>query len=303
MVHSATQAQVRGLEDGRTYFWTIVPVTKEGVYGVYGEEVRSFTVDLSGAVLKYGVEVHSEERMDLEPGESSTVTVNVTNTGLHADHFAYVLDTGELGSNASVVGKPQEALKPGQSVLVEIKVTVPADTRADEYVITFTAKSQKAEDEGLEVKDNINITVDVAYISIHPPLEEDEKEDKGGSGRDLMMWGLVIAVIVVVVGILFWMRKRRLDREKEGKEEVKGEVEPQTKVIWSVPTKDTTPIDVQAAQEGPDGAYARITTPTSPGAGAPMAVQGAPQAGTLAGGPDTSSLLLPKAQETGTKDL
>ena len=62
--------------DGETYYWTVVPVTAEKVYGNFGEEIWSFTVDLESEG-GFGVEVDDIDEQKIAQGESVTVNVSV----------------------------------------------------------------------------------------------------------------------------------------------------------------------------------------------------------------------------------
>jgi hypothetical protein len=203
-----TNLSLENLEGGRTYFWSVNPMSSFGVDGIFGESIWSFsTVD-------FGADISAVETVSLEQGEQKTLSFTLRNTGTLDDNFTLtvVADKGDLGLQAQ--GAPDLNLDQGDTTTVNLLVDAGDSPPTGEYRVTLVARSQGAKDMGYDVDGVRNFTV-----LVKSPGDSGDEGAELGSLEDpqtASVLVLVIAAIVAVAIIMMWtrMKKKKYEADK-----------------------------------------------------------------------------------------
>jgi hypothetical protein len=273
---------VESLELGSIYYWMVVPVTSDGVYGPMNDVVWTFTVSEFADMPVYDMELYPISDITLEVGESTQASVNLTNKGSGTDSFALTLDTGSLGTQVSIVGSSEIALGSGDSTVIVLSITLTNAAEPGDYPIKVKVVSLKAEENKVAVSDEI------AFV-IHVVGSGGGESSKEGEGLELELVVLIVVAVIIAIIVLVLLTKKKREKAREEKEETeKGEISAiSIDIIKPEPGKTVKAlpvgvIDTHAEVRTADGTTTKFLSPS------PVST---------AAGPDSipSNRLLPKA--------
>ena len=139
------------LEDGKTYYWKIVPSG-----GICLSEPFSFTINLSFKPI-YNVNLTTEKNyIIINQGASIEVNITVKNEGNGQDNFKIEYNSSKLQSRVNI-DKSNIQLAPGIKSTLKLNISIPDNFKPGEYSILVTAASLSDE----TISDKVTIMVKV----------------------------------------------------------------------------------------------------------------------------------------------
>jgi hypothetical protein len=224
------------LEDGKTYYWKVVPWASE-IQGP-ASEVWSFTVNKNYMPrFKLSLEVEPA-LLEMTPGEMKLVKARITNHGEVTDKISLIVDVpAESRLEAILIGQSILELASGDSVEVNITIKALNNIEKDEIILTIVALSLKAAEYGKLIEDNAKVPIKILH-------EEKKEQDKSSSNSNY--WIILISIIIVIILIVLFIVATFLKRNKESKPNEpipdKPDTAPNTtKPIGQVPQKSRGP--------------------------------------------------------------
>ncbi|WP_455391894.1 PKD domain-containing protein, partial [[Eubacterium] cellulosolvens] len=181
---SATEYELTGLQDKKTYFWRVQPFlgTTMGTFS----PIQSFSIDLEFQQT-FGVDITADKTSVLiQQGKSDTVTLTVENTGNSDDLMNIEVDKKNFPEEATI-SNPTLFLDDGQKLDITLTITTKELTQTATYKITVTAVSDGAEAAGQDVSDSVTIEVRV----VEKPAGEDEDNDGLPDAWELKYWDTI----------------------------------------------------------------------------------------------------------------
>ncbi len=202
-----TSFNFKGLKDGATYYWTVIPFDGN-TDGACVSGIWEFDVNIKN----YGINVSmTVNQITIRQGAQATYEVYITNNGNDIDLIIPGLDANRLGDNIQLESMGELlSLESGEDITLILTLNIPDQKAPNTYIITITATS-----EGSGLSDSIDIPVKV----IERPVRVDE--DKKGEGLVYIAIGVVILIVFFILLFLF-NRKRRLDAEESELEVLPG---------------------------------------------------------------------------------
>ena len=275
-----------GLQDGMTYYWTVIPFDGN-TKGACLSDVWNFNVN----VKNYGVNVTiSLTELTIRQGGKSTFEVIITNTGNNDDNIVPGLDAKRLGINIQLEDMGNVlSMSSKDSVILLLTLDIPESTAPKRYTITVSAISQMG-----GVSDSIDIDVNV--------LEKKDVKDKDADdGVGYTATIAVAAIIILAILFLLFMRKRKKEEEEAIEELVAADTAGAPQMPPAGGGMGVTPVMGQP-QPAPQFMPPQQSTPMLPPAPAPEPVQQQPMGtGTGMGGVDPyyqqQQMMMPQQQQ------
>ena len=200
-----TSFPLSGLEEGATYYWTIIPYAGS-IKGICASGIGTFTVNSSFVAL-YSIEMEADpDRLTLVQGESEILNINVTNTG----NVEFIIEpqvTGDLSSHAIV--NDSITLSPGGTVVLPVTITIPDDLAPNVYLLTITGAYPGGSGE---------IGISVTVREAKEPILKEQPDDKSLFAQ-WWFWLLVVVIVLVLLGggiLVLVLSNRRKDSSSVG---------------------------------------------------------------------------------------
>jgi hypothetical protein len=198
---------IEGLEHGKTYFWTIVPISNDKVYGGYGEIIWSITVNFSA----YGVDVDPVNDVYIAPGETKEVILTIINLGEPEDRYRITINSGELGTSVALDGPSEIIIEGKKYSTVTIQISIPDSIEFKAYLVNVSVKSISAEDLGIDVSENITFKVHVESAGSNVETEEN-------IGFYTIIAVSIIVIIIMIIVICLFLKKKKQKPEPDTNE-------------------------------------------------------------------------------------
>jgi len=220
---AATSASLTGLRDQTTYFWTVIPVSGDGLVGICLDGIRQFRIELPVFEYKLGLSV--PPAFSVAQGSSETATVTVSNRGNTDDHVALSWDAGNL-EDMLVVTIGNDTLASGDTIVIpgggsaDVSLTftiagasAPGTITPAGYSVLFTAHSLGAQGQGQNIVVTEDLTVTVTGPGGPDTTTDADDDDKGflgmGDGGLWILLVLILIIVVAVIAVAIWARKRK----------------------------------------------------------------------------------------------
>ncbi len=189
-----TELEVTGLEENTTYYWTVIP--KLGlIHGSCSSGVWSFTT-ASDAV--FGIRLEAPTDVYIHAGDDSAIIVNLTNIGTDTDEFAISFDNGGLTGDVEPDIEGTVIISTGDTLGFTVSFSIPDHSLPGVYNVTITADSLGARELGLNISEEV-------VISVHVLPADTAIIDGGGDGSDdgasWLEENWVIAVSAGITGV------------------------------------------------------------------------------------------------------
>jgi hypothetical protein len=202
------------LEDISTYYWKIVPNLADSP-GI-ASEIWSFTIDIMEIPeIDFSLSL-DKEFIELKPGESTTITVTVTNLGEIEDSIKLDLNySSEAGIFCTLQTPGTQSVTPDNNIIFKFDVEALESAEPGNVQIIVEAASEKATEFGLVVKKDSPLNVKLVKAVTIP------KEESAETGQDWFLIGIIIIVIILIMIIIifFLVRKRKLSKKSEDEEQ------------------------------------------------------------------------------------
>jgi hypothetical protein len=251
--HTGTSYRATGLEDMKTYYWTVKPY-EGALAGDCISGVWSFDLDLSAPPTQdYGVEITMDiTEVELEQGASDTYTVTVTNIGNGEDLIIVSIDSGTAKQYGSLSDTAGITLASNASSQLDLTITIPADLAVDNYTIVLKAVG------GGDAEDTYTLNVRVVSKDTPPQVDDDDDDTEGGlSGMTIfLIVALIVIIVLFIIVVLFLVMKRKKDQEEMREKELKMLEEGRKEEAAVTPESDMAAMEAQftglEAETGPE---------------------------------------------------
>jgi hypothetical protein len=200
-----------GLQNDRTYFWTVIPVDDLGP-GTCISGVWSFTTSFDFAGYGVGLDV-STQVLHIQAGTSGTFTATVRNTGAADDNYRLsgeIIDVPGVTLTFDIADAELIPIGLGATLDVTVTVDIPSAIADGTYTLIITAQSLKG---GMEAKKDLQVSVGEG----EGVTTDNDKGSSGGELNIFLLLLLVIALLVCMLTIMFIMyrKKGKRDEDKE----------------------------------------------------------------------------------------
>jgi hypothetical protein len=188
------------LEDGATYYWTVIPRAPGGGEGICSSGVWSFSIDLTAK--SYGFQMEIENRtVTLEQGEIKTVSIKLINNGVSKDTIVLEIssDLLTLGVTIPDFENNMVILDPLSIKYIDLKIDT-TDTPVGDIDVKIKATS---------LGDDSTQTESMDLIIEKPKEAEKSAEGEFMAGNATMIFALIAIVIVIILLTLFFILKKR----------------------------------------------------------------------------------------------
>lgn len=231
----------KALEDGRTYYWMIVPKA-DGV-SANPSLIWSFIINRSH-VPEIDLELSlSETKIKLKPNLPAMIKATVTNLGELTDTISLKLGIpSKAGINAKIKNSNLAVIGPGGTFEFEIILNASRTSSKEIQNIKITAISGNALRYELEVEKSETLLVEVI-------ISGQGSSGKGDETLDFMsIMAILLFIIIIVLASIFILtlnRKKRLERELEyiqssGSAQQKPELRPEPRPMGPPITQQQT---------------------------------------------------------------
>lgn len=200
-----TKITITDLEDGVTYYWTIIPISGP-LMGVCIDGIWSFTVQLD-FIPYYKVDIMGIERLKMNQSDQEYCNLTVTNEGNIRDIYIPELDAGIIDNYVKFINIGNIILDPNNSSQLQLLITLPENSPPGEFNITVVVNSFWG---GQSINDTHKINVKIAPKAI----EESSSSTTREKWTDFIVWiALIIAIILILIAIalIAQRRKRKLE--------------------------------------------------------------------------------------------
>ena len=201
------------LEDGKTYYWTVVPYF-ENEEGICISGVWSFSIKLK-EIPNFNLELSlSTNFIKLKPGGNKTIKASVKNLATIKDEIELKLDyISNKGIDINIVEPKITELNPNENHVFSIVISISEDVNVKEILISLIAKSNNAPMYDQSVEKSEILTVKILEIS-----------EKGSDSLNSMLIIVIIIVILIVVFLIIFVLMKK--KKKEPEEKIEEPVEP-----------------------------------------------------------------------------
>ncbi|WP_455392002.1 DUF7948 domain-containing protein [[Eubacterium] cellulosolvens] len=190
------------LEDGKTYYWKVVP--RVGDLKGPASEIWSFTINSKyRPSLDFDLKVEPAI-IELKPGELTKVKIIIINLGeLRNNILLSIKDPANDTTVTLILPEFNEiVIEPKQVIEFYMTVSVNKSAAAGEVIFIVEGVSTRAEDFGIDLKKNAQLTVRI--IS-----EDTEPRD---SQKAYYLWAIYLIVIVIVILLVLIFLKLEKDK-------------------------------------------------------------------------------------------
>jgi hypothetical protein len=208
-----TEFNIDDLEDGETYYWTVIPQFAGGE-GICSSGIWSFKVDLSA--ISYGFQTDLMESTALvERGDQYTIEMVITNHGVNYDIIEFEISAGLLNSYVSIPDLDENGrivLNPLETRNLNILIdAVNAPVTVAEVRIDATSKGDGSTE------------TETLALTIEESEEERQASENELFGQDPMVIGLlvVVAIVIVILVLLMVMKSRKKAEDKEDEDDLR----------------------------------------------------------------------------------
>jgi hypothetical protein len=197
-----TNYKADNLENGKTYYWTIIP--KKGTdIGNCVSGIWSFSVDIS-KTQHYNITLKlNKSIIELKPGQNTTIKAIVTNNGDIQDTISLnILEIQDSRVTALIVNSNSVKLNPEKSTefIIEIKV-LPQNSEGN-VELTIEAKSELAPS-SLNIKKSATLNVKILEVA-------DTKESpKQGENSTWLIVGTAVVIVSIIILLMFFLLIKR----------------------------------------------------------------------------------------------
>ncbi len=208
----------KGLKDGATYYWTVIPFDGN-TDGACISGIWEFDVNIKNYAVNVSMNVNE---ITIRQGAQATYEVYITNNGNNPDIIIPGLDANRLGNRVKLESMGEQlSMESNEEITLVLTLNIPDTTAAKPYVITITATSELG-----KVSDTIEIPVKVTEKAA---IADDDGEDLGAG-----YIALIVAIIIIILFIILFLfiRRRKLEAEDEA---TQGDALPAAGAAASVP--------------------------------------------------------------------
>jgi hypothetical protein len=219
--HTTTQfSPSLALENGKTYFWKIIPKT-DSIIGPESE-IRSFSIEFTEKPTFDLNLTLTPASIELKVGENKTIKAKVKNLATIKDDIALKLNyESTYGINANIIEPKTIEIESNKSHEFQVEISLIEDIDLEEMQITITAKSDKAPDYSQKVEKSEILVVKLLEIT---ELNEG-KEAKDSTWLIISAAVVIIIIITILLFFLLFKRKRKGEIEHEPQPASKTEKE------------------------------------------------------------------------------
>jgi hypothetical protein len=239
MVHDSltdTNVTVTGLEDGKTYYWNVIPYFGSRA-GLSHNGPFSFVTD-------FGFKAEPEITIDppnfdfkMETDDKKEFTYTFKNTGNTIETLTITVSAFDEILSDGLIKDFEEInilLSPGEQTTVTFSVDLnKVDLGKGQYKLQMKVLSSD-----LDITDRYEINLDVSLP---------EKDGGGLGGTQMMILGLIAAVIVVVLVVLFMMFRKKPKKEEEEEEGEDERVTPSGRPVMDAGPAAAPPVKPPSA--------------------------------------------------------
>ncbi len=202
---TATKLKWSDLEDGVTYYWSVIPISGQ-VMGICKDGIWSFTVQLD-FIPYYKVEIMGIEYLKMNQSDQEFCNLTVTNKGNVRDIYIPELDASLINDHVKFTNIGNIILDRDNSSLLQLLITLPEDSQTGEFNITVHVSSFWG---GKTVNDTHRINVKIEPKAIEEPTVTSKKED----WIELIVWTVLfigIILFLIAIALIAQRRKHKLD--------------------------------------------------------------------------------------------
>jgi hypothetical protein len=231
--------KVTKLVHGDTYYWKVIPKAG-GITGTCESGIWSFKVILPGEPLpgeyNYKVDINGPDHISLNPGESKSIELSVSNLGNVIDTIEFTIDAGDLPDGYIDFDDSQVIIVSEGSIKRSFSVDIPETANTGTFNVTITAASVSG---GSSIKDDHIITIEIKTKADGPGITieiktkadgpgdtdvSDGKKDTDEKSNTMMFAVLAIIIVIIVIAAAAFVMNRKKKSEQE-MEKIKAPVE------------------------------------------------------------------------------
>ena len=211
MRHGSPSLGITSPENGKTYYWTVIPQIGEDV-GICLSGIWSFSVELN---KKPSFDLNltlSLNIIELKPGDNKEIKASVKNLATIRDEIELKLDFISIpGFNSYIIEPKKIELEPDESYDFSIVISISKDINLKEILLTITAKSNDAPNYGQSVEKSEILTVKILE-TLRP---DDGNKDKKSDYFNLIIEIVIVIVILLMVILIIFIFMRKKKKEPE----------------------------------------------------------------------------------------
>ncbi len=191
----------KDLENGKTYYWKIVPFAGD----IEGPDSATWSFKVVADIVpKFDLAiVLNESVVELHQGEEKIVKATVENLGEANDIVLLTLETtSKTGIDIRISGNASKPVDVDGFAEFSVVIKVGSNTKPGEIQINVSVNSTKAKEYGLEVKRNTTLTIRVLKDKDGSIQESDSNAVMIGAAV-----GVIILIIILCMLYFFYFRK------------------------------------------------------------------------------------------------